>query len=574
MAHRASNGMPPLGALVGESLHLYKRKLGNNRGRVVRGVRQLFQRKRDTNKRANSYLGTVFFLLTLLHPSVATTVMLLFNCEMMYYDKDGAQEWLQQGLTVECAGPKWIVGVALAVVTTVVYLIGLPLFGIFLFMRNARTYGKCRIWRRDAFQHRDWMLRHTFCVHSGLRTSDETLEHATTEGVVMVMNTDFGTAECDKCGPYIDTMIQSALLIRQQVEASDTAKAEDAELPDALRADYKLSVKEADGDPSLSETFVQPADPCPCDEEGEILAPESYAAQVGGGHEMQVQIYMKPDKGDDGVVTYVPVTWLGSEPVHRVHPTTKNLPHATLTLRNSSIPPTDLFLGRRVSAAGGLIYWASASAQHSPAVPAPGQQEPMTPARYLGGVAVIFARNAGICPFTAPPLQTFELPACTSAAGLRSQRQGTELHGVTQTGGVVVIENILGQEMAISYALFIAVVALRMNDRHETMFGYLLIIFQVGVLFASVKLAIPVVRDLKEKLHERLSKHAWISEYIEPRKRSSSVFLSMCPTKICVENLEEERVNEKNDQVCTKNAHIKQFWEAYEDPDRSQQNAK
>lgn len=163
---------------------------------------------------------------------------------------------------------------------------------------------------------------------------------------------------------------------------------------------------------------------------------------------------------------------------------------------------------------------------------------------------------------------------------------------VLQTGAVVIIENILGEEMAISYALLIAVLALsvhlyvkpyteddedklmivilgnqafcqfvlatlQMNDRHASMFGYLLIILQVGVIFACVKLAIPLLADIKEKVGERLPKHAWVSRYtINSKRLSDFAGWKIWQRETRVETLEEEMVAEKVERVHGEEEHV------------------
>ncbi|KAK3253657.1 hypothetical protein CYMTET_37097 [Cymbomonas tetramitiformis] len=276
------------------------------------------ERQRRTSKRFNRYLGLVFFLLTLLHPSVATTVMLIFNCEKMYYEEDAPQEWLQHGLTVECSGPTWILGVTMTVITTGVYLIGLPV-GIFLYMRRARGFVKCRIRHVDACQNKGWVLSRSYTFASGLRTSAEKLEHASDDAV----------APSKDDARHMDVLISAALL-GQQTAVLAAAEKEDIELLGTIPADStrafaprdssspeKLLVEVSNVKSDGEQVFAQPSK-LPASEDEEILDPRIHIVQTDDGRELHVQVYHKPDKGNDGVVTYVPVTWLDSETVRRV----------------------------------------------------------------------------------------------------------------------------------------------------------------------------------------------------------------------------------------------------------------
>eukprot|EP00854_Cymbomonas_tetramitiformis_P002557 gene2557-3310_t len=99
------------------------------------------------------------FFLTLVHPSVSTSIMHIFNCERIWYeDADAQQSWLKMGSNIECGSGEWVGSVFIAALMIATFIIGYPL-GLFLFMWDKRRFIRCEIAREDCLGHWEIMIQ-------------------------------------------------------------------------------------------------------------------------------------------------------------------------------------------------------------------------------------------------------------------------------------------------------------------------------------------------------------------------------------------------------------------------------
>ncbi|KAK3268964.1 hypothetical protein CYMTET_22564 [Cymbomonas tetramitiformis] len=95
-------------------------------------------------------MGAALFLMMFVHPTISTTMFQLFNCNEMYFNKyPEKQDWLKQDSEVECFTTTWYLAAVFSIFTLVTYVFGYPLT-LFLGMRHLHGYQKVRMSREVA----------------------------------------------------------------------------------------------------------------------------------------------------------------------------------------------------------------------------------------------------------------------------------------------------------------------------------------------------------------------------------------------------------------------------------------
>ncbi|KAK3261065.1 hypothetical protein CYMTET_30015, partial [Cymbomonas tetramitiformis] len=236
--------------------------------------------------------GALFFL-TLLHPSVSTVTMQLFDCVDYYYEQPQTQSWLQQGSSIECGTTKWWIAVIFASFTIVTYLVGYPL-GIFLFMWRCRKSVKCRICRADT-QHLPGELEAS-------KSSAGDFEH---DGYVDVY---VKWRNLEKIRSMVDEEEET-----EGAPASGTSLAMDdgADKGCALKEEKTLNPLHAGDEAGGGK---EPEE----EEEEEVLLGLPRKLQLSDGTFCMVRVHEKEDEGYLGRIRMVPMTWLDSEQVQKM----------------------------------------------------------------------------------------------------------------------------------------------------------------------------------------------------------------------------------------------------------------
>ncbi|KAK3257712.1 hypothetical protein CYMTET_33213 [Cymbomonas tetramitiformis] len=101
--------------------------------------------------------GGAVFLMSFVHPGVATNMFQIFNCQKIHFDDPSLkmQYWLKEDMGLECQiVGEWGVAMFIAVVTIVSFVFGFPAF-IFFGMRHLRAYQSVKMNRETAERHLD-----------------------------------------------------------------------------------------------------------------------------------------------------------------------------------------------------------------------------------------------------------------------------------------------------------------------------------------------------------------------------------------------------------------------------------
>ncbi|KAK3276953.1 hypothetical protein CYMTET_15009, partial [Cymbomonas tetramitiformis] len=100
--------------------------------------------------------GAAIFLCVFVHPGISTLMLQLFNCERVAFDAEDlhTQMWLWLDSASECNTTQWWLAAAAATFTLVTYVFGFPIL-LFVSMRRLRCYQKVRMPRQVADRHVD-----------------------------------------------------------------------------------------------------------------------------------------------------------------------------------------------------------------------------------------------------------------------------------------------------------------------------------------------------------------------------------------------------------------------------------
>eukprot|EP00854_Cymbomonas_tetramitiformis_P001085 gene1086-1637_t len=294
-------------------------------------------------------VSATFFLLTLMHPTISTMAMQVFNCDEYWYTELKVQYWVSQGSDTECSTPRWWFLVSLSLITTVLYIVGYPM-GIFVCMYRARRWLKCRLKRDDVRTHSEWMRHQGWTlvgkeVFSDLEYAErETIELPESiamqeEGVIdgddnpvrpkaerpeskskpsEVSHAEDDFRDEDPAGEQAraekGTPRTAALSKHSGVEAYvdmfisvNAVTYDTVDLADGGGGTWEVEGKKFAGTDSVSRSS-----------EEEILEATLTTVIVGDGEPCFVRLFKKYDEGDNGVISLVPVTYLDSAHVQQV----------------------------------------------------------------------------------------------------------------------------------------------------------------------------------------------------------------------------------------------------------------
>ncbi|KAK3240847.1 hypothetical protein CYMTET_49343 [Cymbomonas tetramitiformis] len=100
--------------------------------------------------------GAAIFLCVFVHPGISTLMLQLFNCESVDFDAEDlhTQMWLRADSASECKTTQWWWAVAAATFTMATYVFGFPIL-LFVSMWRLRCYQKVRMPRQVADRHVD-----------------------------------------------------------------------------------------------------------------------------------------------------------------------------------------------------------------------------------------------------------------------------------------------------------------------------------------------------------------------------------------------------------------------------------
>ncbi|KAK3271519.1 hypothetical protein CYMTET_20138 [Cymbomonas tetramitiformis] len=100
--------------------------------------------------------GAAIFLCVFVHPGISTLMLQLFNCKAVAFDAEElhTQSWLRVDSASECDTTQWRWAVAAATFTLATYVFGFPIL-LFVSMRRLRCYQKVRMPRQVADRHVD-----------------------------------------------------------------------------------------------------------------------------------------------------------------------------------------------------------------------------------------------------------------------------------------------------------------------------------------------------------------------------------------------------------------------------------
>ncbi|KAK3277751.1 hypothetical protein CYMTET_14258, partial [Cymbomonas tetramitiformis] len=100
--------------------------------------------------------GGAIFLWMFVHPGISTLMLQLFNCESVAFDAEDlhTQMWLRADSASECETTLWWWAVAAATFTMATYVFGVPIL-LFVSMRRLRRYRKVRMPRHVTERHVD-----------------------------------------------------------------------------------------------------------------------------------------------------------------------------------------------------------------------------------------------------------------------------------------------------------------------------------------------------------------------------------------------------------------------------------
>ncbi|KAK3236025.1 hypothetical protein CYMTET_53813 [Cymbomonas tetramitiformis] len=98
--------------------------------------------------------GAAIFLCVFVHPGISTLMLQLFNCESVDFDAEDlhTQMWLRADSASECETTQWWWAVAAATFTMATYVFGFPIL-LFVSMWRLRCYQKVRMPRQVADRH-------------------------------------------------------------------------------------------------------------------------------------------------------------------------------------------------------------------------------------------------------------------------------------------------------------------------------------------------------------------------------------------------------------------------------------
>ncbi|KAK3279324.1 hypothetical protein CYMTET_12783 [Cymbomonas tetramitiformis] len=105
-------------------------------------------------KTKSSCIGTALFLMMFIHPSISTTLFQVFNCVTVQYDSESltAQKWLRMDTTYECNTFNWYAAAAVSGCTIIGFVLGFPVL-LFLAMWRLRRFHAVRLPRVAAEHH-------------------------------------------------------------------------------------------------------------------------------------------------------------------------------------------------------------------------------------------------------------------------------------------------------------------------------------------------------------------------------------------------------------------------------------
>ncbi|KAK3248358.1 hypothetical protein CYMTET_42174 [Cymbomonas tetramitiformis] len=100
--------------------------------------------------------GAAIFLCVFVHPGISTLMFQLFNCERVDFDAEDlhTQSWLRANSASECNTTQWWLAVAAAAFTIVTFVFGFPIL-LFVSMSRLRGYQKVQMPRQVADRHVD-----------------------------------------------------------------------------------------------------------------------------------------------------------------------------------------------------------------------------------------------------------------------------------------------------------------------------------------------------------------------------------------------------------------------------------
>ncbi|KAK3268717.1 hypothetical protein CYMTET_22790 [Cymbomonas tetramitiformis] len=229
--------------------------------------------------------STALFLLTVMHPTVATSSMQIFNCsEYWYEDAEGSELWIEIGSDTRCASPIETVSMAILFAFTMVFFIlGFPA-GIFHFMRHSRRFVLCRMRREDALYHWDWM------------------EY---KGWISFLDDPVDLSPPAGNGRY--SQIGNPLADWEHIDASALEEIPEEQFVDVY---IKKSHFVEDEDESEPKVLNMPQKKVILD-----VNPVNVAMEVG--RPCLVRRHLKEDEGDHGEISHVPRTYMDSEVVRQ-----------------------------------------------------------------------------------------------------------------------------------------------------------------------------------------------------------------------------------------------------------------
>ncbi|KAK3256067.1 hypothetical protein CYMTET_34778 [Cymbomonas tetramitiformis] len=254
-------------------------------------------------------------MLTVMHPPVGTMSVQIFNCEEFWYmDDHHTQWWIELGSSNECLsqGPAIIL---LFTFTVVMFVLGFPA-GIFMYLRRARRYVRCRMSRDDAETHWEWMMHQgwtAFLDKADRPDFDNIFENG--------MDDDSSSGWSVSANPVMDmdgdhptmlTTITSLYPMSPRIPLSDESRT------------HQLSSEGCDVY-IKRDAIIKPEDSRASGEElhhllnGHILQVTPITVAIGDkSATCHLRQYMKEDEGSHGIISYVPVTFLDNKTVVEV----------------------------------------------------------------------------------------------------------------------------------------------------------------------------------------------------------------------------------------------------------------
>ncbi|KAK3254481.1 hypothetical protein CYMTET_36303 [Cymbomonas tetramitiformis] len=260
------------------------------------------------------------FLLTLMHPTVSTMAVQVFNCNKYWYtEQEAIQSWLDLGSDTECHTRRWGALMMMSLVTITSFILGFPV-GVFVFMYRSRRWVKCRLRRGDVRTHWQWLQQHgCTCAESSLGyeldvgsllCEDESVKTRPVEGEPMAADSNCSPQSGFKGLPQFTPPIDDAPL--SSIEAIATGHIENDSQDDYI--DMLIRQSLVAHDKGIEGNAAGNADAGHVERggtgSGEALVATMVTLRLSGADTCSAYMYQKKDAGDHGAVTLVPVTSL------------------------------------------------------------------------------------------------------------------------------------------------------------------------------------------------------------------------------------------------------------------------